>query len=86
MKLTQQQWDAKTPVEKLHFLTEGATELRKQHAVNGKAKVGEAMVMTLYSVVMNGVTLGENRSASVAFKDTAEFLKSLEDVVDETPN
>lgn len=87
MKLTQKQWDSKTAVEKLQFLTEGRTDLRQQHAVDGRAKVGEAKVLTLYSVVMGGVTLGESRSVAAAFKDTADFLKSLEDeAANETAN
>lgn len=78
MKLTQQNWDAMSNAERLEYLNSGGLEVRKQHGIDGRAKVGEAQVLTSYSVIMNGVTLGVNRSLPAALRTTAEYLETLE--------
>jgi hypothetical protein len=78
MNLTQQMWDMMQPEEKLQYLGDGSFEVRKQHGVDGRSKVGAARVITQYQIVMNGVTLAVDLRLSAALRTTANFLESLE--------
>ncbi len=78
MNLTQQMWDMMSNAEKLQYLNDGPFEVRKQHGIDGRSKVGEARVLTSYAVVMNGVTLNVAYSLSAALRATANYLESLE--------
>ena len=75
--MNQAQWNALTDAEKFTHLTTGRVEIKTRHGVDGSSRVSDVKMITVYSVIMNGVTLGESQSVQTALRDTADFLDSL---------
>lgn len=76
--MNQSQWNSMSAKDKRSHLMVGTAKIEKQQGVDGRSKVGEAKVITMYSVTLSGVTLGQSSSMSKALRDTAEFLEALD--------
>ena len=76
--MNQSQWNAMTAKDKRSHLMNGAARIEKQQGIDGRSKVGEAKVITMYSVTLSGVTLGQSTSLPEALRDTADFLEQLD--------
>ncbi|MGL5282294.1 MAG: hypothetical protein ACRC8W_11225 [Plesiomonas shigelloides] len=79
-RMSQTMWNTMTNREKLEHLYKGKVELVKQIGLNPHAKVNSPAsdhVITQYSVVMNGVTLGVGTDIVNVLRVTADFIEEL---------
>lgn len=77
--MNQQQWDAMSPAEVLHYLETETLEVVKQQGIPADSKVGDAQIITVFFGVIGGVTVTEEcGSVAEVYGETAKTLRNWE--------
>ena len=81
--MTQDEWDRMTNLQRHEYLSAGEIEIKKQTALNGKAKVGSSDAVKVYSSAhCRGVQVSQwHEIETEALQEAEDFIEGLSPAV-----